>query len=93
MYPYEPKKHHLLFIHKTHIESLGELTDEARRELDQIVEKVLKEKGITGGTLMIRFGETKYTGASVTHLHAHLFQSDPDHEDYDPKKGVLTRVG
>jgi ATP adenylyltransferase len=92
-YPYKPKKEHVLLIHKKHISNINELSPEAWVELKEIINTEQSKRNITGGTLMMRFGETKFTGASVTHLHAHLFQSDPDSEEYDRTKGVLTRIG
>jgi diadenosine tetraphosphate (Ap4A) HIT family hydrolase len=91
-YAYKPKKQHVLLIHKEHIDDIAHISAEAWNELHDIIKSEKEKRGITGGTFIMRFGETKYTGASVTHLHAHLFQSDPDHEDYGPS-GVLTRVG
>lgn len=92
-YPYQPVNHHCLIIHKSHIAHIGELSPEAWTELFEIVKNEASSRSITGGTLMLRFGDTRYTGASVLHLHAHLIQSDPDDPSYDPKKGILTRVG
>lgn len=89
MYAYKPTKFHYLLIHKKHIETIAEISDDAWTELKQII----SDTKVSGGTLMCRFGETKYTGASVTHLHAHIIQSDPDSPDYDKTKGVMTRVG
>ena len=89
MYAYKPTKFHYLLIHKNHIQSIAEISDDAWKELKHII----TETKVPGGTLMLRFGETKYTGASVTHLHAHIIQSDPDSPDYDKTKGILTRVG
>lgn len=93
IYPYKPAKHHRMFIHKVHIERLEEVTPQAWIELGEIVNAERERLGITGGTFFFRFGETKYTGASVNHLHAQLLQSNPDDPEYDPKRGVLTRVG
>lgn len=92
-YPYIPKKEHILLIHREHIEDISELKTEAWIELQEIIRELTKTRNISGGTFMLRFGETKFTGASVVHLHAHLFQSDPEDPSYDPKKGVITRVG
>lgn len=92
-YPYTPKKQHILLIHKKHIGEVRELSESAWIELKEIIDEVSKKRNIHGGTFMMRFGETKFTGASVTHLHAHLFQSDPDSLDYNKKQGVLTRIG
>jgi ATP adenylyltransferase len=92
-YAYKPKKEHVLLIHKTHISKISEISNEAWSELKGIIDSEQQNRNISGGTLMMRFGETRYTGASVTHLHVHLFQSDPDSEDYDKTKGVLTRIG
>lgn len=92
-YPYKPKREHILLIHKTHISDVADLSQEAWVELKEIIDSEKKKRDITGGTLMMRFGETKYTGASVTHLHAHIFQSNPDDPEYDKTRGVLTRIG
>ncbi|PIR44412.1 MAG: hypothetical protein COV10_04715 [Candidatus Vogelbacteria bacterium CG10_big_fil_rev_8_21_14_0_10_51_16] len=95
-YPYTCVRHHLLLIHKAHIEHVEELSPEAWVELKEIITKLNRGREIAGGTFMLRFGETTYTGASVTHLHAHIIQSDPDHERYrEPKSmpGVIARVG
>ena len=93
MYPYKPSKNHLLIIHKKHIEHINELSDEAWHELFKIVKEENNKLKIDGGTLMMRFGDSKYTGSSVSHLHCHIVQSDPDHPEYEKTKGILTRVG
>lgn len=92
-YPYKHVKHHVLIIHKAHIEHVSELSREAWDELQEILKEVTEKRAITGGAFVMRFGETKYTGASVTHLHAQLVQGDPDHPGYDKKTGVICRVG
>lgn len=92
-YPYKPKKEHILLIHKTHIGDVSELSNEAWIELKNIIDNLKSERNISGGSFIMRFGNTKYTGASVTHLHAHIFQSDPDNPEYDKSKGILTRIG
>ncbi len=90
MYPYKGAKKHILFIHKKHLSNISELSNEAWSELHTIIKDILSEKDIPGGTLMMRFGDTRYTGASVTHLHAHLISPNPDAPDYEP---VIARVG
>jgi diadenosine tetraphosphate (Ap4A) HIT family hydrolase len=96
MYPYVGAKHHVLLIHREHIEDMSELSPEAWAELQQVVLELCKERGITGGGFIMRFGETKYTGASVTHLHAHLVQSDPTAPGYSDIKqipGLAIKMG
>ena len=65
-----------------------ELTINEKEEQDKN-----KKLNIEGGTFLMRFGESKYTGASVSHLHCNLLQSDPDHPEYEKTRGVMTRVG
>jgi ATP adenylyltransferase len=89
MYPYIGAAHHYLLIHKKHIQGFDELTDAAWSELKEVTSWVLKERKIKGGALLMRFGDTKHTGASVTHLHAQLVSGTGD-KDADP---VLARVG
>ena len=96
MYPYRATKHHLLLIHKKHIEHISEISKAAWAELHQVLKSLSKSKKITGGTALIRFGDTHFTGASVTHLHAHVVQSDPAHPEYEQVKsmpGVIAKVG
>ena len=90
MYPYKGAKTHALFIHKEHIVGLQELSADAWKEFHELIAQFISERKIPGGTALMRFGDTKYTGASVNHLHAHLISSDPDQKDYAP---VLARVG
>lgn len=93
MYPYSPVKHHIIFIHKKHTEKTSEITPEAWQELFESIKETEKKKGITGGTFLLRFGDTNFTGASVTHLHAHLVQSNPSSEKYNKKTGLTARIG
>jgi diadenosine tetraphosphate (Ap4A) HIT family hydrolase len=93
MYPYSPTKHHRLLIHIQHINHAREITPEAWIEIKEILDEETSRLDISGGTMVMRFGETRFTGGSVSHLHVHITQSDPDHESYDPQKGVIMRIG
>ncbi len=92
-WPYKPRKHHRLLISKTHIVHFTEITPEAWGEIREIVAAEVKRLNIEGGTFILRFGDTGFTGGSVSHLHLHLFQSDPKDSSYDRKMGVLMRIG
>ena len=76
MYPYPDARHHLLLIHKKHIESVADMTPQAWYESLKMVLAEIKKRAIMGGTFYIRFGDTAYTGASVRHLHANLISYD-----------------
>ncbi len=89
MYPYEGAAEHLLIIHRDHIETIDEIIPEAWSELQLIVGYAKKLRDIKGGALLMRFGETAYTGASVAHLHAQLVAGSGD----PGAAPVLTRVG
>ena len=88
-YPYDHTKHHMLVIHKAHIEHIRELPPDAWVDLDRILEEIIEEREIQGATLIMRFGSTALTGASVSHLHAQLV-SGTGERDSPP---VLARVG
>lgn len=92
-YPYTPSKHHKLIIHTQHIDHISKIIPEAWTELYEIVQELVGTNTMQGGTFLMRFGETRFTGASVTHLHMNLVQSNPDDESYDPVIGLRTRIG
>jgi diadenosine tetraphosphate (Ap4A) HIT family hydrolase len=90
MYPYEGAKYHALLIHKVHITTFAEISKEAWEELNEFINYFTGEHAIPGGTFIVRFGDTRYTGASVVHLHANLIS--PDGEDKD-RKPIIARIG
>ena len=90
MYPYKGAKHHILLVHKKHTETVLDLPKEELTELFDLVRSETKKRGIKGGTFFMRFGDTTYTGASVSHLHANLISPDVDDEKREP---IIARVG
>jgi len=89
-FPYKGAKHHILFIHKEHIENIKDLSNDAWSELFDMVKSETKKRGIEGGTFFIRFGNTSYTGATVSHLHANIVSPDADNPNREP---IIARVG
>lgn len=89
MYPYKNSAHHFLLVHKKHIERIQDVNKSAWKELKEVIDQITTKKNIPGATLLFRFGETNYTGASVSHLHAQLV-SGPGKKDSEP---IITRVG
>lgn len=71
-YPYDGSKLHYLAIYKKHIASIEEMEAGAGYELFKLFSWLCKEYGIIGATIVMRFGEMKYTGATVSHLHAQI---------------------
>jgi diadenosine tetraphosphate (Ap4A) HIT family hydrolase len=90
MYPYEGAKYHELLIYKTHITSFAEISKEAWDELNDFIRYFTEQHKIPGGTFFMRFGDTRYTGASVSHLHANFVS--PDGEDKE-RKPIIARIG
>lgn len=79
-WPYEYTATHLLAIAKRHVERVTEFSDEAEAagaELFGHVKWAELEYQIAAGGLAMRFGDTAHTGASVSHLHAHIIEPDP----------------
>lgn len=71
-WPYEGSKHHFLLISRTHIEDAKDASSEVWKLLGTAYKKLCREFSLKGATLFIRSGDTKYTGASVNHLHAQV---------------------
>ncbi len=70
--PYKGSKHHLLAVVKKHVQHFSELTPVAQAELFKLFGNEARKRNIPGGSIIMRFGDTDYTGGSVGHLHAQL---------------------
>lgn len=71
-WPYAGVTFHFLFITRKHVEAIEDVSSAVWNDLHALYRKLVKQKRLVGATLMIRSGDTKITGASVNHLHAHL---------------------
>jgi ATP adenylyltransferase len=71
-WPYEGTRHQFVLIFREHIESAEELPPGAWESLGGAYRQLVAEYRIEGATLILRTGETDFTGASVAHLHAQV---------------------
>lgn len=88
MHPYENAVEQLLIIHRSHIETIAEISSKGWEELSTIINAAGILRAIKGATFLMRYGDTASTGASVTHLHAQIVTGPGD-----PGAPVLARVG
>lgn len=91
MSPYDGTKYHFILVYKpSHITTLSEISPEASKDLFSVLSATVEEYKIPGGAFFIRFGDTRYNGSSVQHLHAQLLMGDadaPGHEKVRVKLG------
>jgi len=71
-WPYKNAKKHFIIISEDHKEILNDLKPGDLENILRLSRWAIRTYSILGGALMMRFGESDYTGATVTHLHAHL---------------------
>lgn len=82
---YQGAEHAFLIIYKEHVRTLAETAQpDADLEFMQLIRTLIRDYKVAGGTLMMRFGDTDRTGASVTHLHAHLIAGRKRGSDTTP---------
>lgn len=88
-YPYYGTEHHYLLLHKKHIETIGEISIRAWTDLYEVITGLTEQFNIQGAVLLMRYGNTDYTGATVNHLHAQLVSGSGNPE----AEPILTKVG
>lgn len=76
-YPYhddqaQPVERSFILFSLVHTTSLEQLPSVAGSDLFRLCKWLTKFYGLTGGGLVIRFGDSRLTGATIKHLHAHL---------------------
>ena len=77
-WPYKNSKFHFLIISKEHKENFIDLKQTDFATVSKLTNWAIKKYKIKGGALSLRFGDTKYTGASVCHLHFHFIVPELD---------------
>ncbi len=83
--PYIGTQHHFIFVHRKHIISFSEATPAALKELGQIIKTLEERYKLPAGVLLMRFGDTNYTGGSVDHFHGHfILGAKKKNGDNDP---------
>lgn len=90
-WPYENTDAHYLLIAKRHIETVTELPLDAFEDLGRQVKKLVTEEELAYGGLAMRFGDTRFTGATVSHLHAHVLQAAKDLPEGEKVRFKLSR--
>lgn len=88
-WPYKGSKFHFIFITRPHIEKTENMSHAMWTELQKLYKKLVKGYDIAGATLMIRSGDTRFTGASVNHLHAHLVVGNSRTKNTKPIKALV----
>jgi len=67
---------HLLIIGEKHKEKFSELTKKDLEAVSFLTKWAIKKWEIKGGGLAMRFGDTNFTGASVSHMHFHIISPE-----------------
>ncbi len=70
--PYKNSEYHFLIIGEKHKEFISDLSMSDWKSVLNLISWALKKFNIDGAGLILRFGNTLKTGATVKHLHYHL---------------------
>ncbi len=91
---YQNALHAFLIIPVNHIENFSELTTEEWKDLRNVIRYLIKRYDLKGYSLVWRMGEKSHTGASVSHLHAHLICGNqrPDKNPQDMNESEMIRA-
>ena len=71
-FPYAGARVHLLIIHRQHIEHIRDIRSDGWRDLGALLSWMSNTYNARGGSFFFRFGDTKYTGATISHVHGHF---------------------
>jgi diadenosine tetraphosphate (Ap4A) HIT family hydrolase len=88
-FPYKGAREHLLLVHKQHIETIEEISPEGWVDFLDVIKGATKRRRLEGASLLMRYGSTDYTGASVAHLHAQILSGSGNPKD----PPLVARVG
>jgi diadenosine tetraphosphate (Ap4A) HIT family hydrolase len=80
-FPYKGMSLHLLIVHKQFITSITEISSDGWKSFYELIQVISQKFNLSSGGLFMRFGDTKKTGGTVTHLHAHIMVTDGGSDD------------
>lgn len=86
-WPYENAKKHFLLVAKKHVTHPSQLELSAWKNLHECISRLESEYHMAQGTMLMRFGDSRYTGATVDHLHVQLVIAESNDTP------IMTRVG
>ncbi|EKE18733.1 MAG: hypothetical protein ACD_9C00254G0016 [uncultured bacterium] len=86
MSPYEGTTYHFLFVCKRHFTMPSEMTNEEKKSMFDLISEMINKNNILGGSILIRFGDMRFTGGSVDHFHAHLIIGDTNNKEREKLK-------
>ena len=73
-WPYPETRVHCLLISEKHRERFGDLTPNDLKAVMRLTNWLIQRYRISGGGLVLRFGDPRFTGATVRHMHFQLIQ-------------------
>lgn len=74
---YRKAVRHFLIISRRHKEDVLELSGRDFAEIKRLMHWVITHLNIKGGGIALRFGDTRFTGATIRHLHFHFLVPRP----------------
>jgi ATP adenylyltransferase len=92
-YPYEGSVHHYLIVSKKHIAKVTQLKPCAWVEFLKVVKWIEKKLMVKGGSMFVRFGDMRYTGATLDHLHFHLIVGRTKKKSGGLEDNILVTLG
>ena len=76
-YPYKGTKLHLLVVPHKHASDMLDLDDESLGDFWNALKMIRERFDLTHYGLGIRNGNCSFTGATISHVHAHVLVGDP----------------
>lgn len=92
-WPYKNAKHHFVLILQKYKEDIVELDEVELVDLTRAISWLKQEYGLLGGGLVMRTGETVFSGATCRRLHGHFIVPDIKSPDYNTENRVSVVIG
>ncbi len=91
-FPLEGSVHHYMMIPHRHVVNAHELTVEESLEFFKLVGWLVEKTGTTGYSMFVRSGDTRLTGATISHCHFHFIVGGPRPDGPSDMKNVVPVV-
>lgn len=85
-FPYPGTRDHVLIIPKKHISTILDIDVDSWVDAKEMIEWAVQDRKMPGASLFLRFGDSRFTCSSLSHLHFQLLVGNSNQDELEENR-------